>query len=107
VNDLQSYIMRCVFQAAVQRSFNKLLTLRGFLAQGWEVLNLEEARASSVLLTNSHHSHNTHNSYSSAGGSGVYPGGVGSTASVRVASEVSVCRGVKCGIFTRSRRLFQ
>jgi hypothetical protein len=69
-------------QAAVQRSFNKLLTLRGFLAQGWEVLNLEEARASSVLLTNSN---------SSGGVGGAYPGvGAGNTGPVRVASEVSV-----------------
>jgi hypothetical protein len=42
----------CVFfvpQAAVQKSFNKFLTARGFVSKGWEVTNLEEARLAALL----------------------------------------------------------
>jgi hypothetical protein len=36
-------------QAAVQKSFNKFLTARGFVCKGWEVTNLEEARLAALL----------------------------------------------------------
>jgi hypothetical protein len=38
-----------VFQVAVQKSFNKFLTARGFVSKGWEVTNLEEARLAALL----------------------------------------------------------